>query len=162
MKEARQGILALVSLSIPIDQAEIVAEIVAAFIVPNSFVNSESTKSRTRRAREGVLPVVQSFVAGELVVGGGSVVTEADFRGDGTLRDADPGIPLAGPGRCRPLVAIVMLFLGLFLRFDPVLTKEVRSLIVFGALSLIFLVGPGLHSRPDSNYLPLPAGRLSA
>ena len=51
------------------------------------------------------------------------------------------------------LVAIVMLYLVLYLRFDPVLTKEVRSLIVFGALSLIFLVGARL-SIPGRTVIP--------
>ncbi|MDX1436982.1 MAG: HDIG domain-containing protein [Anaerolineales bacterium] len=153
LEEARQGVLPLVSLSIPLDQAEIVAEIVAAFIVPNSFVDDQLTEAARERAREGAQPVVRSFVAGELIVDSGRVVTAADLEALERFGLQEPEYRWQDLAGVIGLVAIVMLYLVLYLRFDPFLTREIKSLVVFGMLALIFLIGARL-SIPGRTVIP--------
>ncbi len=76
--EARTSVHNLVSLSFSEDQALIVANLVAAFIAPNSFYSEDLTDVARQQAVDAVEPIVVSFAAGEVVVQRGEVVTEVD------------------------------------------------------------------------------------
>ena len=53
-------------------------------MVPNSQFSQELTDAAQAAARESVEPVVRSFKQGELIVGGGEIISEADME---TLRE---------------------------------------------------------------------------
>ena len=143
LEEARSSVPALVSLSLPVDQAELVADLAAALIAPNSFYSEELTNAARQSARQTVQPIVRTFVAGERVVSRGQVLSEADL-------EALQNLGLVKPGRRWPdLVSIVLLaglsvsFLVLYLRRLP-FSQNLRSVSLLSLLFLIFLVGARL------------------
>ncbi len=93
LEEARRSVPALVSLSLPEDQAAIVAELVAAFVVPNSLYNEALTEAARESARQAVTPVSRSYQAGETIVQRGQIITETSPGSP-----AEAGLdPAAGP-----------------------------------------------------------------
>lgn len=80
VEQVRRSIPALVSISMPQDQANMVVQLVSQFVAPNSLLNEEATEAARQRAREEVAPVTLSFVEGETIVGRGQVVRELDIE----------------------------------------------------------------------------------
>jgi len=80
LEEARRSVPALVSLSLPEEQAAIVAELAAALVAPNSFFSEELTEAARQKAGEAVAPVTRSFKAGETVIQRGQVLTAANLE----------------------------------------------------------------------------------
>ncbi len=129
----------LVSLALPADQAIIVADLVTAFIAPNSFYSESLTEAARQQAIEAVEPVIVSFAAGEVVVQRGEVVSEVDVE---ALRH----MGLAQPERSWQETAsagiLVILSAGLaiiFIRRKPLRGKNTRGLLMVASLFLAFL-----------------------
>ncbi len=78
--EARRSIPALVSISLPEDQANLVVHLASAFVAPNSLFNSEATLASQEQARASIVPVVKSFAAGETIVSRGQVVSDLQIE----------------------------------------------------------------------------------
>ncbi len=76
LETARRTVPALVSISMPVGQADIVVQLASAFLVPNARYNEEATEAARAQARLNVTPVVKSYAAGESIVNRGEVVTE--------------------------------------------------------------------------------------
>lgn len=144
LEEARRSVPALVSLSLPEDQAMVVAELVSAFVAPNSLYNEELTEAARQQAREAVDPVNRSFVAGETIVERGSVITPEELEAlerTGLLQSDNRWQDLAS---ATTLVFLASGFVTFYLRFRPRLALEPRSLLLFTLLFLIFLIGARL------------------
>jgi hypothetical protein len=75
LEEAVRSVSALVNLTLPETQADIVIRIVTAFVVPNARYNTEGTESAREVARAAVAPVTQSYAEGETILARGQVVT---------------------------------------------------------------------------------------
>ncbi len=141
VEAARQTVPSMVSLSLPEDQAAIVAELVQAFIVPNSFYSEELTEAARQQAVDAVEPYVVSYAAGETVVRRGQRVTETEIEAlqhlglvQADLRWQD----YLGEG------LIVLLCTGLillYLRRHPDLADSNRKLVILTGLFMGFLVG---------------------
>ncbi|MBM3144187.1 MAG: HDIG domain-containing protein [Chloroflexi bacterium] len=153
----------LVSLALPADQALMVADLVSAFITPNSFYSESLTESARQQAVDAVVPAKVSFAAGEVVVRRGEVVSEEDIE---ALRH----MGLARPERRWQETAsagiLVILACGLaiiFVRRNPKRAQKRRGLLMVAILFLAFL-GLGRLSLPMhalTPYLfPLPAYAL--
>lgn len=153
----------LVSLALPADQALMVADLVSAFITPNSFYSETLTESARQQAVDAVVPAKVSFAAGEVVVRRGEVVFEEDIE---ALRH----MGLARPERRWQETAsagiLVILACGLaiiFVRRNPKRAQKRRGLLMVAILFLAFL-GLGRLSLPMhalTPYLfPLPAYAL--
>jgi len=153
----------LVSLALPADQALMVADLVSAFITPNSFYSETLTESARQQAVDAVVPAKVSFAAGEVVVRRGEVVSEEDIE---ALRH----MGLARPERRWQETAsagiLVILACGLaiiFVRRNPKRAQKRRGLLMVAILFLAFL-GLGRLSLPMhalTPYLfPLPAYAL--
>lgn len=78
--EAQSRVPALVSLSLPEDQAAVVAELVAAFVAPNSQYSEELTQSARQQAREAVEPVTRTFISGQTIILQGEVLDAEDIE----------------------------------------------------------------------------------
>ena len=76
----RRSVPSLVSLALTEEQAKLVAELVSAFIAPNSFSSRELTDAARQAARDAVQPVVQTYKPGEMVVAGGQIITPAQLE----------------------------------------------------------------------------------
>jgi hypothetical protein len=140
LDEARQSIPALVSLSLPQDQADLVAELVAAFVVPNSFYSESLTQGAKDEASAAVEPVVRTFVTNEVIVPRGQVVAAADLE---ALQQY--GLAQAEAGwqdyLGAAVLALAMFALAaLFLRFRPKLVDDLRGLTMVVVLFVLFLL----------------------
>ena len=144
LEEARRGVPSLVSLSLPEDQAAIVAELVAAFVVPNSFYNEAQTEAARESARQAVSPLSRSYQAGETVVQRGQIITETALEALqklGLVQPRDPWKPLVS---VAALVFLEMAFLVFYLRRNSKLLIDLRGLAVIACLFLLFLAGARL------------------
>ena len=71
---ARQQLPSLVSLSLSEDQVQLVVELAAAFVAPNSIYDEEATEAARQAAIESVEPVTRSIAAGETIIRRGEIV----------------------------------------------------------------------------------------
>jgi hypothetical protein len=113
LDDARRSVPSLVSLSLPEDQAAIVAELAAAFVVPNSFYNEAQTDAARQSARESVTPLSRSYQAGETVVQRGQIITDTALEALqklGLVQTKDPWKPLLS---AAALIFLEMTFLML-------------------------------------------------
>lgn len=159
----RRSVPSLVSLSFTEDHAALVAELVTAFVVPNSLYNAELTEAAKQSAREAVVPVIEEYKAGEIIVLRGQIVTQAQFEAleqFGFIKTEDPWQGYLGAGA---LVALVGGYVSLyFSRRRMQFLFEARSLAVIALLFVIAILGARVtftdSTLPYAAYsFPLPA-----
>ncbi|MEZ0395474.1 MAG: HDIG domain-containing metalloprotein [Anaerolineales bacterium] len=160
---ARAGLPLLVSPSAGLTQVEtdLVVELVSPFVVPNSFYSPELTEAARQAAREAVEPVIQSYKQGQTIVSSGEIITPAHYE---ALTECGLVTPTNFANRYVGAAAIVFasaLFTVLYFvrRRTPPL-QDLRGMLVFSAILLVFLVGARivLPNRSILPYLyPLPA-----
>ncbi|MCL5428995.1 MAG: HDIG domain-containing protein [Chloroflexi bacterium] len=144
LEEAKQSIPALVSLSIPQEQAELVAELAAAFVVPNSFYSDSLTQAAQEEASAAVQPVVRTFLSNEVIVQRGEVIGEEDLE---ALQEFGLVQPEAGWQDYVAAAAItlaVFALVVLYLRYRPRLIEDLRGLVLVAVLFVLFLVAARL------------------
>jgi cyclic-di-AMP phosphodiesterase PgpH len=135
--ETRRSVPSLVSLALNEEQALLVADLVTAFVVPNSVFSEEMTEQARQAAREAVEPVVQEYKAGEIIVLRGQIISPAEFEAlqqFGLIEETSPWQDYIGTAA---LVVMLAGFIHLYFsrRRLPFLF-EARSLVV---VALIFL-----------------------
>ncbi len=77
---ARRNIPSLIDFSLPVDQANIIIELVQPFVVPNSLFSTEQTDAAISEARQSVEPVTHSFISGETLVRRGQIISDIDWE----------------------------------------------------------------------------------
>ena len=122
---------------------------VRALIQPNAFYNETATHAAQQQAAEGVQPVMQTFAEGQIVVPGGTIVTEADIEALAQFRLLQPVDQrlrtFAGAALAVLLFSIVIVY---YLRqFKPALLDNTPLVILIGGLLLIFLAGARAFSE---------------
>ena len=141
LEATRQNVSSLVSFSLNEDQAALVVELVTPFIVANSSFSEEQTLAAREQARQAVQPITQTYIAGEIVVQRGEVLTEASLEALKTLGLIRPNNPSLDYIASGALVSVLMLFVGLYFhRRRPYFYNEGRSLILIAFLFLLFLL----------------------
>ncbi len=141
----RRTIPSLVSLALNEEQAILVTELVATFVVPNSLLSEELTETARQAARESVEPVIQEYKAGEIIVLRGQIITPADFEAlqqFDLIAESRPWQNFAGAGA---VVLTVAMFVHLyFSRRHLPFRLEARSLILIALLFILFIVSARL------------------
>jgi len=160
----RRSIPSLVSLSLTEEQVGLVAELVTAFVVPNSFSSQELTDAAREAAREAVTPVVQTYKAGETIVASGQIISSAQLEALQKLNLIEPSPQWQDYLGAASLVVLLTSFVGMyFRRRNRPFLAEVRSLLLIAIIYLVFLVGARL-SIPDRTVIPylfpIPAAGL--
>ena len=141
LEDARENVPALVSLSLPEDQAAIVSELVFGFVAPNSLYSEVLTETARQNARESVTPVERSFVQGQTLLLKGQIISETDLE---ALEQFDL---VKSQTRWQDLLsagALALLTLTYFLIYfsrNPSLTADLRGLTVIFILFTVFLIG---------------------
>jgi putative nucleotidyltransferase with HDIG domain len=150
----RRGVPSLVSLALTEDQADLVVEVVSAFIAPNSFNSQELTEAARQAARDAVQPVVQTYKSEEMVVAGGQIVNSAQLEALEKLGLIEAGQQWQDYLGISALVILTTTFLGMYFyrRTRPHLL-ETRSLVLIAIIFIIFLVGARL-TIPDHTVVP--------
>jgi putative nucleotidyltransferase with HDIG domain len=97
-EEARRTIPAMISISLPEAQADIVGILAPAFVAPNSLPNEDATQARIQSARESVEDIEQSYAQGETIISRGEIVSEIEIEAleaYNLLRPPNPWITIA-------------------------------------------------------------------
>lgn len=140
LDEARRSVPALVSLSLPQDQATLVAEIVSAFVAPNSFYSEALTLAARQEAAAAVSPAVRTFVTNEIIVSRGQVLNEADLEALQQFGLVQPETGWRDYVGAAMLVLVAFALAALFLRFRPQLLDKIRELTLVSTLFIAFLL----------------------
>ncbi len=141
LEEARRSVRVLVSLALTEEQADIVAELVAAFVTPNSFYSETLTRAAQENARAAVQPVTRSLKAGEIIVQRGDVINEIHLEAMQKLGLAQPQDAWKHLTSAAALVLLQAAFMVFYLRRNTRLLQDLRGLTVIIVLFLLFLVG---------------------
>ena len=152
--EANRNVTTLISYALPQDQAQIVAELVISFVVPNRIFSEELTEAAREAARDSVEPVNISYVAGETIIERGDLINR-------TTLEALEAYDLLSPESSRDaiigaisLVIIMAAILPLYLRRSSIDNiHTIRSTLVLTISVIIFLVGARLVI-PNRTILP--------
>ncbi len=154
-----------VSLAMNEQDAALVSEIVTAFVVPNSQFSQELTDAAQAAARLSVEPVVRSFKQGELIVGGGEIISEADMETLRELNLVNVQRPvetfLSAAAVTLTAALLIVLYLYRHPRFQYL--TDPRSLLVLAFIFMVFLITARLvvPNRTIVPYaFPLPAAGL--
>ena len=165
----RQGDVASIQRSVPSRislalneiQAQLVAELVQGFIVPNSLYSAELTETARQSASEAVEPVRQHFISGETIVAGGDVISAADLEALQVLGLVDPEtheLEYLGAGVLTLTLSLLIWFYFQYRR--SAFVNDMRGLLLVGLIFVIFLVAARLtipnHAIIPYLY-PLPA-----
>ena len=160
----RQNLTSLVSFSLTEREAGLVVELVAPMVEANSFYSPELTDAARQAARDSVQPVTQIFVEGQTVIARGQVITSADLEALTSLGLVKSKAPLYNYLGTAALVGLSALFTTLyFVRRQPVVVSDLRSLLLLALLFLVFLAGARIviPNRTVIPYLfPVPAFAL--
>lgn len=155
LRTIKQNIPNLVSVRFREDEAALITSIAGDLIETNTFYNEERTEEARLAAAESVSPDIRSIRQGELVVPGGSIVTDAEVEALAQL-----GLLQPSDQRAEILLSSLLLSLLLFLmfglyvnRFFPHIFVDVPLMILLGGIFLAVLGGARI-AVPDSVVLP--------
>lgn len=140
LDEARRSVPALVSLSLPQDQATLVSELAAAFVAPNSFYSEVLTQAARNEASAAVPPAVRTFVTNEIIVSRGQVLNEADLEALQQFGLVQPETGWQNYVGAVAVAVVTFALAALFLRFRPGLLDKVRELTLVSTLFIVFLL----------------------
>ena len=161
LETIRRSVPSLVSLTLTEEQAQLVAELVSAFIVPNSLYSPELTEAAQQAARDAVQPVVQTYKTGEMIVASGQRINLAQMEALEELGLVEAGQRWEDYLGVFTLVILTTAFLGLyFFRRGRQFLTDARSLVLIVLVFAVFLAGARLTipNRTIIPYLyPLPA-----
>ncbi|HSL46861.1 MAG TPA: HDIG domain-containing protein [Anaerolineales bacterium] len=151
---ARRTVPSLVSLALNEEQAMLVAELVTAFVTPNSFYSEELTEAARQAARESVEPVIQEYKAGEIIVLRGQIISPAEYEAlheFGLIEENSPWQDYVGAGA---LVVMSAAFVHLyFSRRRLQFLFDARSLLLVALIFIVMVVSARLII-PNRTVLP--------
>ncbi len=137
---AKRNIPSLIDFSFPQDQADIVADLVEPFVVPNSLYSVEETNAAIEEARRSVQPVIRSFISGETLVNRGQIIQEVDWESlqhYGLIQASDRVEDTISAGILTLLVTIVV---GLYFRWRRNnLNYSFKAVFLIAITFLVFL-----------------------
>jgi putative nucleotidyltransferase with HDIG domain len=154
VEEARRRVPALVSITLPSTQSQIVSQLASAFVAPNAMYNAEATENAKTAAREAVQSVSKSYADGEMIVNRGDIVTPLDVEGLQTYGLLD------APNTASNVAirALLVLILGgtWTLYAHRVHGSQIRNVRLATMLSLIFIFVAFVMQLmlPDHTVLP--------
>jgi putative nucleotidyltransferase with HDIG domain len=141
VESTRSGVTLKVSLALSEDQAAITADLVAAFIAPNSFFSESLTESAKQAASDRVQPVSVTFAVGETIVRRGEVVWSSGIEALQKFGLVEPEARWQDYASIGTLVIISAFIVIMFFRRKPKLSLNLPDLFIISLLFTTFLVG---------------------
>jgi putative nucleotidyltransferase with HDIG domain len=139
LQDALRNVPALISLSLPQEEANIVSAFVIPFITPNSLLSVEQTEAARKSAMDSVQPVTRSYATGEIIVRRGQVISPLTWE---ALGQFDLIQPEDNTKNIISTVVIVTLLAGfnlLYFRYRPgIVVSSLRYLVLISLLFLLF------------------------
>ena len=140
LPDTLMSIPSLINYTIPQDQASLIFDIVAPFVVPNSLYSEEQTVLAREAARAAVKPVVRNFAAGETIVRRGQVITPQIFESLQVFGLVQTQGGVQNLAAVCALVIAATAFAGLyFFRRKVMPLNDAKSLPLISSLFIIFL-----------------------
>ena len=138
LEETRRSVPALVSISLPEDQAHLVEAIVPHLVVPNSLPNAEATQVLRENAQSAVEPVTRTYSQGETIANRGEVISNLELE---ALREFDL-LKAPDPWQTVALNSLLVVMLaGAFILFSIRTQVELISKTNLAlAVSLMFVL----------------------
>ena len=159
--EVKKSIPSLISYSIPQDQATLVAELATPYVAPNSLFDNEATVAARAAARAAVNPVIKTYLAGEIIVRRGQLVTSLNLEALQTFGLVEERSGILNTLASVSLVVVLSASIGLyFYRRKFSSFNEFIRLFIIAIFFIIFLFGVRfvIPNRTILPYLfPLPA-----
>ena len=159
--EAQRRIPRMIGLDLSEGEAAVASALAQAFVVPNSFLDSEATAQAQAEAREAVGPVTRRFEEGQVLVREGDPVSALDIEvldEYGLRRPRARWTEFVGAGILAVLgVALLFSYLG---RFEPRVVWSGQQPLLFVLLNIVFVIGSGFMVPAGGvlRYLaPVPA-----
>ena len=153
LEEVKNDIPALVTLSLPEEQAVIVAKLVAGFVAPNSFYSEALTEAAREQAKAAVSPITRSYMPGETIVRRGQVITPSDLEALQQLDLVQPEKNWQGLVGAIVLASLMLAYQIFYLRRVSSPLKNLRNLVLTTVLFLMFLLA-GRFIVPGHTILP--------
>lgn len=157
----QRNVPTLVSFSLSSDQVQIVSELVIPFVTPNSLYNEEQTEVSRQAARDSVTPVTRKYIAGELIVQRGQIITPAIWEALSQFGLVSQQGYTENLVASSVLVAVICVFIFLYLtQTKSNVLQDPRSLLLISFSFLVFLYASRflIPNRTVMPYLfPLPA-----
>jgi cyclic-di-AMP phosphodiesterase PgpH len=153
IEEARLNTTALVSLTLPENQADIVASLAKMFVAANSIYDDTQTENARLLARDLAEPVMQTFVPGQTIVPRGAVISPVLME---ALERFDLVEVQTTVQEITSAVLITILTIAFFYTFfhrNPDFASDRQGLLTFVVLFLLFLYSARL-TIPGHIVLP--------
>ena len=153
LEDARQQLPSLVSLSLSVDQVQLVVELASAFVTTNSVYSEEETQAARNEAIALVPAVTRSIFAGETIVRRGEIVQAEDIE---ALQEVGLLTTFSGWQNQTGTLAVVTLsavLLILFFLSYPGILKNTKKLTLFIILFMLFL---GISRYVTPGHLVIP------
>ncbi|MCZ6530092.1 MAG: HDIG domain-containing protein [Chloroflexi bacterium] len=152
--DATRGVRTLISFRMAEEQAQLVEELVSAFVVANALFNEEETTLARRQARDAVAPVTRSFAPGQTIVARGDPVASVDLEALEAFDLLEPANRLQDLASLTLLVTVLGSAVALFAyRVNPEMLKNMRVSWVAVALFVIASLGLG-YALSGQSVLP--------
>jgi putative nucleotidyltransferase with HDIG domain len=154
LQDVKRSIPTLISFSLNEEQANIVTELVNAFVVPNSLYSEEQTQAAQQEMRGSVEAVQKTYLAGETIIRRGQVVDE-------TALEALAAFGLINSNRYHQDVIAAIVLVVLLAAFLVVYFKrrrtpplnDFRSLALIAVVFLVFLF-TARYLTPNRTVIP--------
>ena len=154
LESVRRTVPSLVSLALNEEQAALVAELVTAFVVPNSLLSEDLTNAAKQAAREAVQPIIQKYKVGEIIILRGQIISSEEYEAlekFGLIEETSPWQDYVG---AAALVIMMAAFINLyFSRRHLPFQFEPRSLILVALIFILFIVS-ARFTIPNRTVLP--------
>jgi putative nucleotidyltransferase with HDIG domain len=143
-----------VSLSFPETLILPVSDLVRELVVPNSLYNDPATLALREEAAANAEPVTRSFLAGQVVIPRGKIVTEADLEAVFMLGLTTESLNFRSAASMILAVILAGGLLVMFItQFHPELPHRIRSVFLYCLVLLTFLIIARIMV-PDHAVLP--------
>jgi putative nucleotidyltransferase with HDIG domain len=150
----QRSVPSLVSLALNEEQSKLVAELVSAFVVPNSLLSKDLTQSARQAARDAVQPFIQQYKTGEIIILRGQIITPVQFEALQKFDLIEKTNPWQDYVGAAALVIMIASFVNLyFSRRHLPFQFEARSLILVALIFILFIVSARL-TIPNRTVLP--------
>ncbi|KPL83123.1 hypothetical protein SE15_07580 [Thermanaerothrix daxensis] len=165
LEEARQSVPGMISFTLPEEQARIVADLVTPLVQPNSLYSEALTEKAREEAAKRVEPVTRSYLAGEVIVRRGQLITPVVMEALEKFGLVETENRYREIAAATALVASLSVFIGLYFtrRRAPSL-ESLKALLLLALTFLAFLYAARIiiPNRVVVPYLyPLPAFALT-
>jgi putative nucleotidyltransferase with HDIG domain len=154
VEAVRQSLPSQVSFTMTENESALIVDLVQPLVTANSFYSPELTATARQAASNGVQPVTQSFIKGQMIVASGQLISDADFEALTILGMVQPKPQTYTYLGTAGLVGLSALAMAIYaIRRQRELLSNLRSLILLSLLFLVFLLGARV-TIPDRTVLP--------